>query len=115
MDDCIGTGCKRERLQQLLAARDAEIEHLRRRLMAVLDAPRETMSDAKAVREMVRQARLGLDESPGAEIEAAIANLRHEAMRALVAWDGTVLPKSHDGLMQERMECLRAALAVLGA
>ena len=39
------------------------------------------------------------------------AELRHEAMRALVAWDGTVLPKAHDGLMQERMECLREALA----
>jgi hypothetical protein len=26
-----------------------------------------------------------------------------------------VLPKAHDGLMQERMECLRAALAELGA
>jgi hypothetical protein len=40
------------------------------------------------------------------------AELRHEATRALVAWDGTVLPKAHDGLMQERMESLRAALAV---
>jgi hypothetical protein len=40
------------------------------------------------------------------------AELRHEAMRALVAWDGTVLPKAHDELMQERMESLRAALAV---
>ena len=37
--------------------------------------------------------------------------LRHYALRALIAWDGTVLPKSHDGLMQERMEDLRAALA----
>ena len=41
-----------------------------------------------------------------------LAELRHEATRALVAWDGTVLPKAHDGLMQERMESLRAALAV---
>ena len=39
-----------------------------------------------------------------------VAEMRHEALRALVAWDGTVLPKSHDGLMQERMESLRAAL-----
>lgn len=44
-----------------------------------------------------------------------LAELRHEATRALVAWDGTVLPKAHDGLMQERMECLRAALDGLGA
>lgn len=27
------------------------------------------------------------------------------------AWDSTVLPKANDGLMQERMEDLRAALA----
>lgn len=48
-------------------------------------------------------------------LELALSDLRHEAMRALVAWDGTVLPKAHDGLMQERMESLRAALAGLGA
>ena len=42
------------------------------------------------------------------------AELRHEVMRALVAWDGTVLPKAHDGLMQERMECLREALGPNG-
>ena len=41
--------------------------------------------------------------------------LRICALRALIAWDGTVLPKAHDGLMQERMEDLRAALAGLGA
>ena len=32
------------------------------------------------------------------------------AVRALEAWDSTVLPRSHDGMMQERMEELRAAL-----
>ena len=31
--------------------------------------------------------------------------------RLVDAWDSTVLPKSHDGMMQERMEDLRAALA----
>lgn len=45
-------------------------------------------------------------------LELALSELRHDAMRTLVAWDGTVLPKAHDGLMQERMESLRAALAV---
>jgi hypothetical protein len=52
-----------------------------------------------------------------AEVERAagavaveLAELRHEARRVLVAWDSTVLPKSHDGIMQERMESLRAAL-----
>ena len=39
-----------------------------------------------------------------------VAEVRHAALRALVAWDGTVLPKAHDGLMQERMESLRTAL-----
>ena len=33
-----------------------------------------------------------------------------DAKRALEAWDSTVLPSGHDGMMQERMECLRAAL-----
>jgi len=33
------------------------------------------------------------------------------AIRVLDAWDTTVLPKSNDGMMQERMECLREALA----
>ena len=37
--------------------------------------------------------------------------LEVDAQRALEAWDSTVLPRSHDGMMQERMECLRAALA----
>ena len=31
--------------------------------------------------------------------------------RLVDAWDSTVLPKSHDGMMQGRMEDLRAALA----
>lgn len=38
------------------------------------------------------------------------AELRNEVLRVLVAWDGTVLPKSHDTVLQERMESLRAAL-----
>ena len=41
------------------------------------------------------------------------AELRHEARRVLAAWEGTVLPKAHDGVMQERMESLRAVLAGL--
>lgn len=39
-----------------------------------------------------------------------VSEVRHAALRALVAWDGTVLPKAHDGLMQERMESLRTAI-----
>lgn len=43
-------------------------------------------------------------------VEAAAAHLgrvRRAAQRALDAWDSTVLPKAHDGMMQERMEELR--------
>lgn len=31
--------------------------------------------------------------------------------RLVDAWDSTVLPKSHDGMMQERMEDLRVAMS----
>ena len=37
--------------------------------------------------------------------------IRRLAIRALCAWDESVLPKSNDGMMQERMEDLRAAIA----
>ena len=37
--------------------------------------------------------------------------LRICATRAIIAWDGTVLPRAHDGLLQDRMEDLRAAIA----
>lgn len=39
-----------------------------------------------------------------------VNDLRTAAQRALEAWDETVLPKAHDGMMQERMESLRYAL-----
>jgi hypothetical protein len=42
--------------------------------------------------------------------EAQDTDLNVAARRALAAWDSTVLPRSHDGMMQERMEVLRAAL-----
>lgn len=41
---------------------------------------------------------------------ARLLSVEAAARRALEAWDTTVLPKSHDGMMQERMECLRADL-----
>jgi len=37
--------------------------------------------------------------------------LQKAAMRVMEAWDETVLPKARDGMTQERMEELRAALA----
>ena len=40
-----------------------------------------------------------------------IDELRICAQAALIAWDGTVLPRSHDNLLQSRMEDLRKALA----
>lgn len=40
----------------------------------------------------------------------AVKGLVADAVRAIEAWDSTVLPRGYDGMMQERMECLRAAL-----
>lgn len=45
------------------------------------------------------------------ELDAPAEQVRHSAQRALGAWDSTVLPKTNDGMMQERMEDLRASLA----
>jgi hypothetical protein len=39
-------------------------------------------------------------------------DLEQAARRLLEAWDSSPLPKSNDGMMQERMEDLRAELAV---
>jgi hypothetical protein len=36
--------------------------------------------------------------------------LSYAAVRALEAWDNTVLSKAHDGMMQERMEAMREVL-----
>lgn len=60
-------------------------------------------------RDLLRTASLSATQPKGTAA-AAFDDLRHQALRALIAWDGTTLPKAHDGLMQERMECLRAAL-----
>lgn len=43
-------------------------------------------------------------------IPAAPSTLHRDAARVLAAWDGTVLPRSHDGRLQEEMEHLRDAL-----
>jgi len=45
-----------------------------------------------------------------AQPQPEASELRICARRVLIAWDGTVLPKSRDSLMQERMEDLRVAL-----
>lgn len=39
-----------------------------------------------------------------------VKGLVADAVRVIEAWDSTVLPRGYDGMMQERMECLRAAL-----
>jgi hypothetical protein len=88
----------------------------------VVQDKRDLEAECKRLRELLAgthaQIRSFYMGTPEARLAAALKQrdeLRHEATRALVAWDGTVLPKAHDGLMQERMECLRAALADLGA
>ena len=49
------------------------------------------------------------------EARSSEGRLQHDATRALEAWDCTVLPKSRDGMMQERMECLRTAIASIAS
>ena len=47
-------------------------------------------------------------------IDDAMRGLLEDVRRALEAWDTSPLPKGRDGMLQERIECLRAAfLAVL--
>jgi len=46
MSDCIGTGCKREALQQALAETQAEIKRLRAALDAVRAEERERWTEA---------------------------------------------------------------------
>ena len=41
----------------------AKIEQMEKRLRLILEEPENTMSNSKALREMVRQARLALEES----------------------------------------------------
>lgn len=40
--------------------------------------------------------------------QLAAGRLREDVERALAAWDTTVLERSHDGRLQEAMECLRS-------
>ena len=53
-------------IDELIAERDAlraKIEQMEKRLRLILEEPENTMSNSKALREMVRQARLALEES----------------------------------------------------
>ena len=52
-----------ERAEQETAAQRAKVERMTQRLRMILEEPKESMSDSKALREMVRQARLALEES----------------------------------------------------
>lgn len=45
------------------AALRAKVERMEKRLRLILEEPENTMSNSKALREMVRQARLALEES----------------------------------------------------
>lgn len=51
-----------ERGEQETAALRAKVERMTKRLRAILEEPKESMSDSKVLREMVRQARLALEE-----------------------------------------------------
>ena len=52
-----------ERGEQETAAQRAKVERMTKRLRTILEEPKENMSNSKALREMVRQARLALEES----------------------------------------------------
>ena len=52
-----------ERREQETAALRAKVERMTKRLLLILEEPENTMSNSKALREMVRQARLALEES----------------------------------------------------
>ena len=49
--------------QKEIDALRAKIEQMEKRLRLILEEPENTMSNSKALREMVRQARLALEES----------------------------------------------------
>lgn len=61
--EMIERGERGERGEQETAAQRAKVERMTKRLRAILEEPKESMSDSKALREMVRQARLALEES----------------------------------------------------
>ncbi len=52
-----------ERREQETAALRAKVERMEKRLRLILEEPENTMSNSKALREMVRQARLALEKS----------------------------------------------------
>ena len=52
-----------ERVEQEAATQRAKVERMTKRLRMIIEEPKETMSDNKALREMIRQARLALEES----------------------------------------------------
>ncbi len=51
-----------ERGEQATAALRAKVERMTKRLRLILEEPDNTMSNSKAMREMIRQARLALEE-----------------------------------------------------
>ena len=59
----VGWEKKCARLEQERDALRAKIEAMKKRLRLILEEPENTMSNSKALREMVRQARLALEES----------------------------------------------------
>ena len=55
-----------DRLEEVEKERDAlqaKVERMEKRLRLILEEPENTMSNSKAMREMIRQARLALEES----------------------------------------------------
>ena len=95
-DCCMAYDCER------LKPQPAEpVQKLRPDFIAGYDA---------GMKDMMRRVKTEIAEQPLPEPQPEASELRICARRVLIAWDGTVLPKSRDSLMQERMEDLRVAL-----
>lgn len=108
-----------EEVPHYVEAAAANLERVRRAAQRALDAwdstvfpqahdgmMQERMEELRE--ECIEQARV--DKQRADTAEARLERAMQTAARALEAWDGTVLPRSHDGMMQERMEDLRAFL-----
>jgi hypothetical protein len=110
------------RLRACVLEMEAAEEGSKEAFGVVVQEKHDALAECQRLRELLTGAHAQIRSfylgTPEVRLAAALKErdwLRHDAMRALVAWDGTVLPKARDGLMQERMESLRAALADLGA
>jgi hypothetical protein len=92
-----------------------EIESLTEIVKASIYEIKKQEIETETLRDVVAKQKARIEELLWVEtrILALESNLLHDARRAVEAWDCTVLHKPSDGMMQERMEYLRAAVEKL--